>query len=92
MTTAGLTARPAWQGAGRDLQGRICRESYHAVLSGGAARTLRIGAITRRRGEALCGAAPVEDCPPGLFPPIVTCHACQAIARREHVEIEEDGS
>jgi hypothetical protein len=89
MNAAALTARPAYQAAGRDLQGRICRESYHAVLTGGPARSLQIGTVTRHRGEALCGAAPVEDCPPGLFPPVVTCRSCRAIADREHVQIGE---
>jgi hypothetical protein len=86
---APLTAHPGYQSAGRDLHGRICRESYHAVLSGGPARSLRIGCLTRHRGEALCGAAPVDDCPPGLFPPLVTCPACLAIAEREHIQIGE---
>ena len=84
-----LTALAAYQPAGRDLHGRICRETYHAVLSGGPGRSLQIGTVTRYRGEALCGAAPVEDCPTGLFPPHVTCRACLAIAAREHVQIGE---
>ena len=87
MAAIAFTARPGYQAAGRDLHGRICRESYHAMLSGGPARVIRVGFITRHRGEALCGAAPLGDCPPGLFAPLVTCAACQAIAEREHVEI-----
>jgi hypothetical protein len=84
---APLTARPGYQAAGRDVQGRICRETFHAVLTGG---TLRVGFASRHRGEALCGAAPVGDCPAGLFPPVVTCRACRAIAGSQHVQIQED--
>lgn len=82
-----LTARVGYQPAGRDLYGRITRESYHAVLAGGTARTLRIGSVTRYRGEALCGAAPLDDCPPGLFEPVVSCPACRAICQREGITV-----
>ena len=84
---APLTASIGYQPPGRDGQGRICRETYHAVLTGGPARILRIGYLTRHRGEALCGAAPLGDCPAGLFPPEVTCPACQAIAASCHIQI-----
>lgn len=68
------------------------REVYHAVLSGGPARVLRIGYVTRRRGEALCGAASLADCPPGLFAPQVSCPACLAIAAREGVTVADANS
>lgn len=82
-----LTAHVGYQPVGRDQHGRICRETFHAVFSGGPARVLRVGFGTRCRGEALCGAEPIDDCPAGLFPPQVTCPACLAIASREHVQI-----
>ena len=81
---AALTAQIRYQPAGHDLQGRICRESYHAVLVDGP---VQIGIITRGRGEALCGAAPLADCPPGLFEPVVSCQACLAAAAREGVTL-----
>lgn len=84
-----LIARVGYQPAGRDLHGRrIARESYHAVLAGGPARTVKIGWVTRHRGEALCGAAPLDDCPPGLFEPLVTCQACRAICERESITVD----
>lgn len=85
---AALTARVGYQAAGRDLHGRICRETYHAIADQPVPITrFSFGDLTRGPGEALCGTAPVEDCPPGLFPAQVTCAACLAIAGREHVRI-----
>lgn len=84
MTAAALTAHTGYQPAGRDLQGRLCREAYHAVVDG---PPVQLGVITRSRGEALCGATPLGGCPDGLFPPQVSCPACLAIAAREGVRI-----
>lgn len=80
----GLTVHVGYQPAGHDLQGRICRESYHAVLTDGP---LQIGVITRGRGEALCGATPLGECPSGLFEPLVSCRACRAIAEHEGITV-----
>jgi hypothetical protein len=39
-------------------------------------------------GEALCGSlAELAECEPGLFPPLVTCQRCAAVAAAEHIEI-----
>jgi hypothetical protein len=78
-----LTASVGYQPAGMDLRGRRCREAYHAIVSGAP---VRIGFVTRNRGAALCGAAPLGDCPPVLFA-VVSCPYCIAIAAREHVMI-----
>jgi hypothetical protein len=82
---ATLTARVGYRPAGHDLHGRICRESYHVVLTDGP---LQIGVITRGRGEALCGATPLGECPPGLFEPEISCAACLTLAAREGISLE----
>jgi len=83
-----VTARVGYQPAGRDLHGRITRETYHAVLSGGPGHALRIGVVHRYHGEALCGAAPLGDCPDGLFAPLLTCRACRSICEREGISVD----
>jgi hypothetical protein len=41
-----------------------------------------------RPGTALCGApGPWADVPDGLFPPLVTCRACQHITANAHITI-----
>ena len=77
------TAVVGYQAAGLDLHGRQVREGFHAVVTGGP---VRFGLLTRGPGEALCGAAPLADCPPVLFL-AVSCPSCRAIADREHVTI-----
>ena len=85
------TAHLGYQPAGRDELGRIVRERYHAVADQPVPiRRFAFGDLIRAAGQALCGAAPVGDCPPGLFPPQVTCPACRAIAAAEHVQIGDN--
>jgi hypothetical protein len=84
-----LTAAVGYQPAGLDLRGRRCRGSFHAVVTGAP---VRFGFLTRCVGEALCGVAPLGDCPAALFPAVVSCAACLAIAAREHVEITRGAS
>ncbi len=85
-----LTAHVGYQPAGRDLYGRICRETYHAIADQRVQGRGDFRDLIRAPGEALCGAAPVSGCPDGLFPAQVTCPACRAIAYREHVQIGEN--
>jgi hypothetical protein len=83
-----LTACVGYQPAGRDLHGRACRETYHAVADQPVAiGRFSFGDLLRGPGEALCGASPLADCPPGLFAPVVSCQACLAIAVREGVTV-----
>lgn len=79
-----LTASVGYQPPGLDLHGRRVREGFHAVVTGQAVQVSMY--LTRHPGEALCGAAPLADCPPVLFA-AVSCPACRAIAAREHVSI-----
>lgn len=84
----GLTATVGYQPAGHDQHGRIVRETYHAVGDQPVPiNRFTGGEVHRAAGLALCGAAPLADCPAGLFPPLVSCPACLAIAAREHVTI-----
>ena len=81
-------ARPAahieYQPAGLDLYGRRARAAYHAITD----QRVKIGYRTRYSGDALCGApGPWGDIPDGLFPPFVTCRACQHITARLHITI-----
>lgn len=79
-----LTASVGYQAAGLNLAGRRVRESYHAV----ADQAVPVSEWqTRYRGEALCGAAPIAACPPGLFSPVASCPSCIAIAARASVRI-----
>jgi hypothetical protein len=80
-----LTVRVGYQAAGLDLHGRRCCEMYHAVVTG---EPVRYGFLTRYRGDALCGAVPLTGCPPGLFPPSVSCPSCITIAMRESIRLD----
>jgi hypothetical protein len=78
------TAHIEYQPAGLDLYGRRARAAYHAITD----QKLKIGCRTRYTGDALCGApGPWGDIPDGLFPPLVTCRACQHITTRLHITI-----
>jgi hypothetical protein len=82
--TPARTAHIEYQPAGLDLYGRRVRAAYHAITN----QRLKIGYRTRCSGDALCGApGPWGDIPDGLFPPLVTCRACQHITTRLHITI-----
>jgi hypothetical protein len=60
------------------------REVIHAVSD----HDVRIGWVTRPASLPLCEVIVQLAVPePGLFPPVVTCRLCLAIAAREHIEI-----
>jgi len=81
---AGRTAHIEYQPAGLDQSGRRVREAYHAITD----QAVTVGFITRVPGTALCGSpGPWGDIPDGLFPPLVTCRACQAITGKAHITI-----
>ena len=83
-TPARRTAHIEYQAAGLDRSGRRVREAYHAV----ADQAVKVGFITRTPGAALCGSpGPWADIPDGLFPPLVTCRACQHITAKQHVTV-----
>ena len=78
------TAHIEYQPAGLDLHGRRAREAYHAITD----QAVKVGFITRRPDTALCGApGPWADIPDGLFPPLVTCRACQHVTANAHITI-----
>jgi hypothetical protein len=78
------TACIGYQPAGFDLNGRRVRERYHAITD----QAVKIGYHTRKPGDALCGTpGPWAPIPDGLFPPVVTCRACQHITASEHITI-----
>jgi hypothetical protein len=81
-----LTAHVGYSvGPGRFGQ---AREVYHAVADRPVpVSRFSYGDLVREPGEALCGAAPVTGCPPGLFAPVVSCPACLAIAARAGVTL-----
>ena len=59
-------------------------EIYHAV----ADQPVRVGTLTRRAGEPVCGAsAELGECPPGLFAPQVSCPGCLATLAREDITL-----
>jgi hypothetical protein len=73
-----------YQPAGLDLTGRRVREAYHAITD----QAVKVGFLTRHPGDALCGSpGPWADIPDGLFPPFVTCRACQRITAAQHITI-----
>ena len=83
-TPARRTAHIEYQPAGLDSSGRRTRARYHAI----ADQAVKVGFLTRGPGEALCGATGSwADIPDGLFPPLVTCRACQAITAAQHITI-----
>jgi hypothetical protein len=74
------TAHVGYQPAARG------RDRYHAV----ADQAVTLGQLTRDPGQALCGQpGPWPDPPPGLFPPLVTCPACRALAADGHIIITD---
>ena len=78
------TAHVGYQPA--DSLARRPRDRYHAVTG----HPVTLGPLTRERGQALCGlAGPWPDPPTGLFPPLVTCPACRALADAHSVTITE---
>src|SRR5215472_10538088 len=77
-------AHNEYQPAGLDHTGRRGREAYHAI----ADQAIKVGFITRAPGTALCGSpGPWADIPDALFPPLVTCRACQHITARTHITV-----
>jgi hypothetical protein len=78
------TAAVALEPAGPRVSRRIPQDVYHLV----AGEPVRLGSVTCRPGEPLCGVtAELLPCPDGLFPPQVTCHVCAAIAAREGISV-----
>jgi len=76
------TAHIEYQPAGLDRSGRRVREAYHAITD----QAVKVGFLTRWPGEALCGSPGAwADIPDGLFPPLVTCRACQHITASQHI-------
>jgi hypothetical protein len=64
------------------------RDRYHAV----ADQPVTLGQLVRDPGQALCGLkGPWPDSPAGLFPPLVSCLTCRALAAAGQVVIA-DGS
>lgn len=83
-TPARRTAHIEYQPTRLDLSGRRVREAYHAITD----HAVKVGFITRRPGTALCGApGPWADIPDALFPPVVTCRACQHITAKGHITV-----
>ncbi|MGI9004987.1 MAG: hypothetical protein ACR2FU_02110 [Streptosporangiaceae bacterium] len=79
-----LTAHIGYQPA--DPSARRRRDRYHAVTD----QPVPLGPLTRDPGQALCGlTGPWPEPPAGLFPPLVTCPACRALADTNHVTITE---
>jgi hypothetical protein len=82
--TRARTAHIEYQPAGLDRVGRRAREAYHAV----ADQAIKVGFITRAPDTALCGnPGPWADIPDGLFPPLVSCRACQHITAKQHITV-----
>lgn len=80
------TAQIGYEPAGVDLYGRRVRAAYHAI----ADQTVTSAAGTCYAGEPLCGTAwRWADIPDGLFPPTVSCPACQRVAAAQHITIAE---
>jgi len=80
------TAHVGYQPPGPTAPARRARgrDRYHAV----ADQAVTLGQLTRDPGQALCGQpGPWPDPPPGLFPPLVTCPACRALAADGHITI-----
>ena len=83
-TPARRTAHIEYQPPGLDASGRRAREAYPAITD----QAVKVGFITRRPDTALCGApGPWADIPDGLFPPLVTCRACQHVTANAHITI-----
>ena len=78
------TAHVEYQPPGRGRNGRRIREQYHAITD----LAVTVGFLTRSPGDALCGSrGPWTDIPDGLFPPLVTCRACQHITTAHYIKI-----
>ena len=78
----GVIARPMAElpGSRPSRTGQV----VHAVCD----QQVKVGFIMRPARAPLCGAPVRLAAPePGLFPAVVTCHACLAIARAENIEI-----
>ena len=83
-TPARPTAHVGYQPAGLDYFGHRVKATYHAITD----QAVRVGSITRRPGAALCGCAgPWAPVPDGLFPPLLSCRACQRITTNQHITI-----
>jgi len=84
-TTAARTAHPMAELPGE--RPSVRREVIHAVSD----HDVTIGWVTRRATLPLCEAlVHLTEPEPGLFPPVVTCRLCRAIAAAEHIEITEE--
>ena len=78
------TAHIEYQPAGLDATCRRVREAYHADRRPG-----RPGRVhhPRARHRPVRQPGPWADIPDGLFPPLVTCRACQHITAKEHITV-----
>lgn len=84
-TTAARTAHPMAELPGS--RSSVKREVIHAVSD----HDVTTGWVTRRASLPLCEAIThLAEPEPGLFPPVVTCRPCRAIAAAEHIEISEE--
>jgi hypothetical protein len=82
MTGAALTAHPMAELPGS--RPSKAREVIHAVCDDDA----KIGWATRPGGGPLCGAFARLSVPePGLFPAVVNCRPCLAVAAAGQIEI-----
>jgi len=76
------TAHIGYQPAGLDRWGHRVKATYHAI----ADQAVKVGFVTRLPGTAVCGSAgPWAPVPDGLFPPMVSCRACQHITANQHI-------
>jgi hypothetical protein len=83
-TPARPTAHVGYQPAGLDRWGHRVKATYHAI----ADQAVKVGFVTRQPGTAVCGSAgPWAPVPDGLFPPTVSCRACQHITANQHITI-----
>lgn len=84
MTAAPLTAYPMAELPGSRPSKN--REVIHAVSD----HEIKIGWVIRPAAGPLCGAMVRLAAPePGLFPAVVTCRSCLAIAAGDHIEISK---
>ncbi len=82
MTAVTLTAHPMAELPGS--RPSKAREVIHAVSD----HEIKIGWVTRPASGPLCGAMVLLAAPePGLFPAVVTCRPCLAIAAADHIDI-----
>lgn len=82
MSAATLTAHPM-----AELPGSRPSKN-HEVIHAVSDQEIKIGWVIRPASGPLCGAMVRLAVPePGLFPAVVTCRFCLAIAMADHIEI-----